>query len=106
MNTMQEKQSAKVEAIPTRNDTDLGSSCRPWLGPVPTCSVRPTSSGDRDDDSLCSVCGHNYAYDVKHNTGAKLIQCYFCLQWYYYDCEDIDDKFDDDVYMFYQCEDE
>ncbi|KAJ8868766.1 hypothetical protein PR048_030306 [Dryococelus australis] len=37
------KQCAKVDAIPTTNITDLGSSCRPRLRPTPRCSAWSTS---------------------------------------------------------------
>jgi hypothetical protein len=86
-----------------------------WVNPEvdPNITIRRRSrkrkqSADKttennDDNSTCSLCRRDHAYDLKKSMGAKWIQC--CLEWYLNKCENLSDNFVGDIYMCSQCDD-
>ena len=101
--TRRKAQSAKVHT------NGLAPASNAEAGPSSSDSITGTTGNqggnNNEDNSTCSVCGKDYAYDIKKNTRAKWIQCCFCLEWFHNKCEDIPDEFDEEVYMCSQCQD-
>lgn len=67
-------------------------------------SDRREVSADRttrnDDNSTCSLCMWDYAYDLRTSTGAKLIQRSFWFRRYLKKCENVVDDFEEGIRMF------
>jgi hypothetical protein len=115
---------AQVHTVSHSANPDTGPSCSQgtvachnssWVNPEvdPNITIRRRSrkrkqSADKttennDDNSTCSLCRHDHAYDLKKSMGAKWIQC--CLEWYLNKCENLSDNFVGDICMCSQCDD-
>lgn len=63
--------------------------------------IQTVAGSSKESDWTCGVCKRTYSADVKKKTGAKWVQCSFCLVPYHEKCQKFPTK--EDVYMCDAC---